>query len=345
MSYRIWALSIVLVSSLGGVFGPAFGGDLPVKTEEPAKRVKAQEPVKASPFFFVNDNRLTFAYMPTASRPASRPTTEIKVVAFTHFDAWAYGTNYLDVIYSKFDKNHPAAPCPVMGSGCAGGTDLYAIARSTFGFNEIFQTKAFTWGVLRNVSLQVGGELETDNTFLASGKRVGVVGLQFAFNLPYKGFFNIAPVYYKEWNHNSFVGPAFTGGRGPADGNVEYSGTWAVEMNYYMDLGFLPEYLPLSISGRGKLIGPKGTGLDVPIASVTSRTTELWVEPIRLTLDVSKLVQGPKYSHHVDVWVAYQYWMNQYGLNAKTDSSCTGPSLRQGGCNMSTVYTGVTVKF
>lgn len=342
MSYRSRALGIVLVSLWAGAFGPAFGGDLPEKAKEPVKPVKAVEPAKASPFFFVNDNRLTFAYLPTGARPAVAAATAIKVLAFTHFDAWAYGTNYLDVIYSKFDNKHPAAPCPVTGNACAGATDLYVIGRSTLGLNQLFKTQAFTWGVLRNVSLAGGAEFETDNTYLASGKRVGVAGLQFAFDLPYKGYFNISPLYYKEWNHNSFVGPAFTGGRGPADANVDYNGTWAVEMNYYMDLGFLPEYMPFSISGRGKLIGPKGTGIEASVASVMPRTTELWIEPIRLTLDVSKLAWGPQYSHHVDVWVAYQYWKNQYGLDAKTDPNCVAP---RGGCNMSSVYSGVSVKF
>jgi hypothetical protein len=37
---------------------------------------------------------------------------------------------------------------------------------------------------LRNVSLEVGAEAETDNTFLAPAKRAVVAGLQFAFGLP-----------------------------------------------------------------------------------------------------------------------------------------------------------------
>ena len=41
-------------------------------------------------------------------------------------------------------------------------------------------------------------------TYLAPAKRDFVAGLQFAFDLPYKGFFNVAPLAYKEINHNAF---------------------------------------------------------------------------------------------------------------------------------------------
>ena len=38
-------------------------------------------------------------------------------------------------------------------------------------------------------------------------------------------------------------------------------------------------------------------------------------EPIRLTIDASKAMWGAKYSHFVDVWVAYRYWQNKFGLD------------------------------
>ena len=52
-------------------------------------------------------------------------------------------------------------------------------------------------------------------TTLAPAKRDFVAGLQFAFDLPYKGYFNVAPLAYKEINHNAFnqCGTVFAGGR------------------------------------------------------------------------------------------------------------------------------------
>jgi hypothetical protein len=71
-------------------------------------------------------------------------------------------------------------------------------------------------------------------------------------------------------------------------------------------------------------------------------------EPIRLTFDASKAFAGPKYSHFVDVWVAYRYWQNKFGLDHNAEPNvCTLASTGQStnSCTESTVYTGVTVKF
>jgi hypothetical protein len=93
---------------------------------------------------------------------------------------------------------------------------------------------------------------EVENNYLAPASRVVTGGLQFAFDLPYKGYFNISPLAYWEFsNHSTFAtcGSGFSGAIAyPApgatcliDGNRVFKPTWAIETNYYMDLGFLPE--------------------------------------------------------------------------------------------------------
>ena len=55
------------------------------------------------------------------------------------------------------------------------------------------------------------------------------------------------------------------------DGNRSFNPTWAVEINYYMDLGFLPENMQFwSISGRAGWYGPKGYEND-PLVSGDSQ--------------------------------------------------------------------------
>lgn len=331
--------SVALILSDG-----SFAADLPVKVAPGA-------PAMEAPFFFINDNRLTYAYLFTGAYPGSSNRTAQQVYAFTHFDAWAYGTNMVNLQLIKYDATTPASPCPVMQPrGCAGATEFYGMIRSTFGFNQIFNTKAFNIGWLKNVSLQVGVDGETMNTFTAPNKRSVVAGLQFAFDLPYNGFFNVAPLVYKEWNHNSFFTPAFVSPAGPGvtDGNLDFNPTWAVETNYYMDLGFLPESLRyFSISGRASWIGPKGAGAttsQLPAARLTPSAVELNSEPIRLIFDASKAMYGPKYSHLVDVWVAYRYWQNKYGLDHSVNAICTAPATNRS-CTESSVYSGVSVKF
>lgn len=332
----------------------AFGAAAPAKAAD--MPVKAVKPIIDVPFFMVNDNRLTYSYIFDGTDPGvvglRNGKTSKQVYSFTHFDVWAYGTNFFTISAYKSDHNDPVAGCPAAFIGrCAGATEIYGLVRSTFGFNEIFNTKAFTVGPLRNVSLMVGADANTENNNVGPAKRDFVAGLQFAFDLPYKGFFNIAPLYYKEINHNAFLqcGTVFnTGVPGVTctpDGNTDYKGTWAVETLYYMDLGFLPPMLDyFSISGRMAWYGKKGSS-NAPLPGVSS-AIEFNAEPIRLTFDASKAIWGPKYAHFLDLWVAYRYWDNKFGLDRKVNPVCRNAA---GGdnrtCLEESLYAGVTVKF
>jgi hypothetical protein len=349
--------------------GYASAADLTVKAPKPAAEV---------PFFLVIDDRVSFSWMPKGTDPGMfsinpngsiNGTTAKQVYSFTHFDAWAYGTNFFTISMFKSGHNDPASPCIAPGltvnftpGDCAGATEIYGLFRSTFGFNEIFNTKAFTMGPLRNVSFEVGMDGNTENNFLAPAKRDVVAGLQFAFDLPYKGYINVAPLVYWEFsNHNAFTqcGTVFPPGAVAgfscnSDGNVSYRPTWAVEVNYYMDLGFLPPSMQFfSISGRAGWYGSKGDSNGLPAFSgpgrfSTASKTEFNSEPIRLTFDASKAFIGPKYSHFLDLWVAYRYWQNKFGLDHNAmpgvcTLAATGQSTNS--CTESTVYGGVTVKF
>src|SRR5713226_7266101 len=269
---RILGMAAVISMSTAG---HAAAADMPVK---------AVKPIADLPFFFVIDDRVTYSWMPKGTDPGAfsvRPDGTIngktakQVYSFTHFDAWAYGTNFFTISMFKSDHNDPASPCTntgVLVSGgtqgyCAGATEIYGLFRSTFGWNEIFNTKAFSVGPLHNISFEVGMDANTENRFFGAAKRDVVGGLQFAFDLPYKGYFNVAPLVYWEFlNHNSFA-QCNSGFTGPTpgvtclvDGNTNYKPTWAVETNYYMDLGFLPENMQFfSISGRAAWYGKKGT--------------------------------------------------------------------------------------
>ena len=140
-------------------------------------------------------------------RPQSR---SIRSPTSTHGQ---YGTNFFTISLFKSDHNDPAAPCINAGvsvtfapANCAGASEIYGLFRSTFGFNQIFNTKAFSIGPLHDVSFEVGMDANTENRFFAAAKRDVVAGLQFAFDLPYKGYFNVAPlVYWEFYNHNSFA--------------------------------------------------------------------------------------------------------------------------------------------
>src|SRR5258708_28367347 len=113
-----------------------------------------------------------------------------------------------------------------------------------------------------------------------------------------------------------------------------------------------------AISGRAAWYGKKGTENNplpfmAPFASAfpTANTAvEFNAEPIRLTFDASKAFWGPKYSHFVDVWVAYRYWQNKFGLDHNAPSvACSvtigGVTRPSGACTEESAYAGITVKF
>jgi hypothetical protein len=363
------AASLTLLAPIGS----ASAADLPVKAKA--------KPVADLPFFLLIDDRVTYSYIFSGTDPGvwtRKPDGTINgktaksVYSFTHFDIWAYGTNFFGISMYKSDHNDPASPCINNGAGvfvsaaaappgpfasCAGATEIYGLFRSTFGWNEIFNTKAFTMGPLHNVSFYVGMDANTENNFLAPAKRDVVGGLQFAFDLPYKGYFNVSPVVYWEFsNHNAFDQCGVFGGVGipgitcTVDGNTSFKPTWAVETNYYMDLGFLPENMQyFSISGRAAWYGKKGTENNpLPFAAPGNVNTavEFNSEPIRLTFDASKAALGAKYSHFVDVWVAYRYWQNKFGLDHSLSVNCNvRPGVSNNSCTESSLYSGITVKF
>ena len=354
MSYRTNAIAAAALSLAAfSTIAPtsvAHAADLPVKAKA--------KPIADLPFFFVNDNLITYAVQFTATSPGVTNKTVKQIYAYTHFDVWAYGTNFITLSLAKSDHADPANPCgdpfaPAGLSGCGGAAEFYGLIRSTFGWNQLFNTKQFTIGPLNNISFEVGVDGETENQFLAPNKRDVVAGLQFAFDLPYKGFLDIAPLYYQEMNHNAFLKSGtflplpFPG---IPDGNTRFNATWAVEINYYMDLGFLPPSIDyFAISGRAGFYGPKGTGAGAGVVSPTNNTkTEINSEPIRLTFDASKAIYGGKYSHFLDVWVAYRYWENKFGLddgNVANGVCFTAAGVNNKSCTEKSLYAGVTAKF
>src|SRR4030081_3329233 len=82
-----------------------------VTPDIPRKAVPFKAPPKAElPFFLINDNRITFSQFKGAL-PGFSAGSQQTTVAFTHFDAWAYGTNSFSLLATQFDHSVPTAPC------------------------------------------------------------------------------------------------------------------------------------------------------------------------------------------------------------------------------------------
>jgi hypothetical protein len=304
MFNRIVALAAILAATVAGA---ASAADLP------AKAVKAAPP-QPPPFFFVNDNSISYRYEFTATNPGAGKTGK-NVLTFTHFDVWQYGTNFFNVDWLKATKGGssfpagtgtPAAPCDVgVGTTCPGYTEIYGFFRSTFGWNEIFNTKAFAVGPLQDISFMVGADLNTDNTTLGSAKRSIESGIKFSFGMPYDGLLNLTPNVYKEWQHDGF---ASLFGTNPS-GYVNFNATWGFEYLYVQPLGFLPPSIPLTFTAFGTIHGPKGSGEGT---AEPPRTTEYYSQE-NLSLDVGKMMGGRP--GMLSTFVGYRYWYNKFGID------------------------------
>ena len=98
MSYRRLAIAAAATLALASfnVFAPtgaASAADLPVKAKA--------KPIADVPFFFVNDNLFTYAVQFNATDPGVTAHTVKQIYAYTHFDVWAYGTNFITLSLAK----------------------------------------------------------------------------------------------------------------------------------------------------------------------------------------------------------------------------------------------------
>jgi hypothetical protein len=70
--------------------------------------LKAVKPILDVPFFQVSENRLTYSYIFNGTDPGVTGDTAKQAYSFSHFDVWAYGTNFLNI--SMFKRASAAFP-------------------------------------------------------------------------------------------------------------------------------------------------------------------------------------------------------------------------------------------
>ena len=319
MYTRALALAALMATTVG-----AGAADMPVKAV-----AKASE----APFFIVNDNSMSYSYVFRGAVPGTGYTPK-NVYTFTHFDVWAYGTNFFLMDYLKATRGGPSnspllntpfyggpsSPCdsPLYtgNSFCPGFAEIYALYRSTIGWNQLFGTKAFSVGPLTNIEFAWGADVNVDNTTLGSNKRAIQGGLQFDFMAPYKGFFNVAVYAYHEWQHDGYT-VAFPFGFGTnLTENVEFKTTWKIEYIYSQSLGFLPSWLPMTFKAIGVIVGPKGVGEPGAAARVTEY--HLWEN---LSLDVGQMVFNKP--GMFSVWTEFHWWKNKFGISPNIPAPAT----------------------
>ncbi len=285
-------------------------------------------PMTPPPLFTVNDNSVSYACRFNATDPFVTDHTAKQVITFTHFDAWAYGTNFFNVDLLKSDLKDPANPCGFgapgfANAGCEGTTEIYGFFRSTLGWKELFGLRFGSF--LTNISFKIGGDANSVNNANAAAKKDVVAGVQFNFALPFGATFNVAPLYYAEKNHGSFVTSNTSG--------VFYYNTWRVEGALIVPLG--PKGTPLSFGSLFGINGPKGQCPPGECAATSAPTKTEYFLQQSLTLDVGQLAYGRP--NIFSIFVAYVYWQNKFGIDHDLDKT--------GGTTESTMLTGATLRF
>jgi nucleoside-specific outer membrane channel protein Tsx len=285
--------------------GGAWAADLPSTSSPPAYQAPA------SSIFLFEDTTVSYKHEFTAHEPGvtvnglvngPAPTFPKEVATVTHVDAWAYGTNFLNVDTLFSPSADPAAPAIDSYTG-AGAIEVYALYRGTLSGNALSNSKQFSYGIIKDISIGFGGDIGTKDTYFAPRKRDLVVGPQVSLDVP--GYFTIQANFYKEWNHNAFGSP---------DVYSDFHPTGEFEMTYMQPLDKYVGGLPLSFSGFANFVLPKGSG---NTGSFNDTRTEILTSN-QLSLDVSKYF-GLK-QHFVDAFVGYQFWYNKFGANHQTVS-------------------------
>ena len=319
--------------------GSAFAADMPVKA--PA--------AKETPFFLVNDNSVSFTWYPSGTDPGvpgngiAGNSNAFNKYAFsaTHFDVWAYGTNFFNIDILKSDNNNPVND--QFNPRATGAVEVYAFSRSTLGLNQLSNSKMFSSILFKNIGFEFGGDINTENDGLGPQKRDIVLGGQFELNLP--GTVNFSVLAYKEWNNNNFwvVPGAYSGER-------DFQWIPRLEVLISEPLTFLP--WPITWNSFTGVNFPKGTGISQahlnalcagactgPNPFSAFSKTEVF-EDNRLTLDASKLWWGKPGIW--DLYAGYRYWYNKFGTDHNAPLFA---SIAPGTAVESTAYVGTTYHF
>ena len=209
------------------------------------------------------------------------------ILSLQHIDGGTMWSNFINIDLLFSSRRDPA-----QGVNSRGALEMYAIYRGDLSLNQAFGTSIFTVGsILRDVSLQIGGDVNTKNTAFAPQKDLIVFGPDFQWNIP-GGFLSTAFQFAHEWNQN-----------GITNRQVNFAPTWEIETVWSVPLAFTR--LPLAFEGFMNVVGPKGRdGFNAPTK------VEVLAEP-RLTLDLGALAfDRPR---KIDLSVGYQYWLNKFG--------------------------------
>jgi hypothetical protein len=233
-----------------------------------------------------DDNALRYWWGPAFSEPANPNNVPKNILSFTHVDGYKWGGNCLniDLLYSNSGKGDPVRGQNEVTS--AGAAEVYIVYRHNLSLNKITGSKAFeVGGVLRDVGIELGADLNTKNNAFAARKIMPVGGLTASLNVP--GFLNLGVLLDKEWNTNAFASKEVT-----FDVTPMFTAAWGI-----------PLVGPVAFEGFALANLPKGKdgfGADTK--------TEVLLHP-KVMIDLGTFWGSKGYQ----IGAGWEYWLNKFG--------------------------------
>jgi hypothetical protein len=221
--------------------------------------------------------------------PAIDPDINKNVVQFQLANRYPLGANFLNVDILMSDENDPAN-----GVTSGGAQEIYITFRHQLSLNKSFKTNIKN-GFVRDLSITVGGDLNSKNTGFAPGKRMIVVGPTINLN-PKKGFADLGFWYYKEWGHNAFA-PA-------GNKSFDYGGTMMVNLTWGIPIALSKE-VGSTFKGFGYSTLPKG------MDAVGVETATEVLSRITWQFDIGALLGAKKGA--ISVGPGYELWYHKFG--------------------------------
>jgi hypothetical protein len=249
----------------------------------------------ASAEIFYQDTYVSIRNLWQDKQPGYAGNVDEAALNVSYANGWTYGSNFVSLDIENFTHQDPANA--VFGKATSDSLELYALFRTTLSGNKIFGGNSFSFGPIKDVGLEFGFDVDTQDDQFASYKRLIVFGPQFSIDVP-KGFWTVSVHIAHEWNTNAYL----------KNNSTNFEPTAEFETAWLFPFKLGP--VPLKFTGYANLITPKGKGApdDVP------HGLEILAHP-KLMVDVGELLGGKP--NTFDAGVGFEYWYNKFGNQAK----------------------------
>jgi hypothetical protein len=214
------------------------------------------------------------------------------IVALTHADGYAYGSNFFNADVLLSDDSDPRSY-----DSSRGATEVYVVYRHLLDLGKVLQAD-LGFGPVRGLGITAGFDAnDKSDAGYNSRKRMFVLGPTLI--LATKGFVNVSVLQLWESNHpgvsNGAFDPGYPSSRYHYDPHPMLAITWGVPIGD----------LPLSFEGYANFIASKGRD---EVGRATTHETNIDMQ-IMYSIDQAKAFR---------VGLEYQYWKNKFGNSDRT---------------------------